>query len=193
MMTLLTLCLEFMKVGLFTIGGGLAALPFLTQMIETRGWFDAEMLANMVAISESTPGPLGINMATYVGYVVSGIPGAVLASLSVILPSIIIVILLSLVFSRFKENRVVRYVFTALRAAVTGLILSAGVSMLQMSLYKAPAEGTNAAGAFAGIQWIGVGVFVVFLALMHLKPLKKLHPIVFIGLGAVVGVVLQLS
>lgn len=184
-MILWQVCWEFFKVGLFTIGGGLAALPFLTQMAERTGWFTLERLSNMIAISESTPGPLGINMATYVGYIVAGVPGGILASLAMLLPSVIIVMLVSRVLTQFQQNRLVGYVFTSLRAAVTGLIMAAGYTLISMSVYSG--------GGLAGMDWLSLAVLAVFVALMQLRKLQKLHPIVFIAAGAVVGIVLKLG
>lgn len=188
-MILLQVCWEFFKIGLFTVGGGLATLPFLTQLSARTGWFTLERLSNMVAISESTPGPLGINMATYVGYHVAGISGGILASLSMIAPSFVIVILISRVISQFQESRLVQNVFTALRAAVTGLIMAAGYSLISMSVYK----GATGTMVFADIQWLSVAVLLIFLVLTQLRPLKKMHPIAFIAAGAVVGILLRLS
>ena len=143
----------------------------------------------MIAIAESTPGPLGVNMATYVGYSVSGIPGAVLASLALIVPSLIIIPLLARAFSQFKENRWVQYAFSALRAAVTGLIISAGITLLKGVLYSGQAAS---ASFFSGIRWLEVLAFAVFMVMTHLKLLKKVHPVAFIALGALVGIVFKL-
>ena len=91
-MIYLLLFWEFFKTGLFAVGGGLATLPFLTQMsVSHPDWFTTQMLADMIAVSESTPGPIGVNMATYVGYTVAGIPGAIVATCSLVLPSLIII------------------------------------------------------------------------------------------------------
>ena len=95
-MIYLRLFLEFFKAGLFAVGGGLATLPFLSNMATSTGWFTHSQLADMVAVSESTPGPLGVNMATYVGYTVKGVPGAVIATLGLITPSVIIILIIAL-------------------------------------------------------------------------------------------------
>ena len=155
---LLTMCIEFFKTGLFAVGGGLATLPFLTQMQEKYGWFTAEELANMIAVGESTPGPIGVNMATYVGFSSFGVLGGLLATLSLVLPSLIVIMLIAKAMDKYQKNPLVQNMFAFMRPAVAGLIAAAG--------------------------------FAVLLFALHYKPLKKLHPIVFIAIGAVVGVVL---
>lgn len=188
MSELLILCWEFFKTGLFAVGGGLATLPFLTQMsIDHPHWFSQEMLADMVAVSEATPGPVGVNMATYVGYTVAGIPGALLATFSLILPSVIIILLVAKALQKFKENKLVQDAFFGLRPAVTGLIAAAGFSVLAMALVS-----NGAYSLFGLLDWRACLLFFVLLAASQIKPLKKLHPIVYIGVSAVVGVVFGL-
>ena len=184
MSNLLLMCFEFFKMGLFAVGGGLATLPFLTQMQEKYGWFTAEELANMVAVGESTPGPIGVNMATYVGFDNHGVLGGVLATLFLVLPSLIVIMLIARALDKYQKNQLVQNMFAFMRPAVAGLIAAAGFSVMKIAMFKA--------GAFslAAIDWLAVALFAVMLVLMHLKPLKKLHPIVFIAAGAVVGVVL---
>ncbi|MBQ1999797.1 MAG: chromate transporter, partial [Spirochaetales bacterium] len=107
MKLLLLLYLEFFKVGLFSIGGGLATIPFLQELSIKYGWFDQKLFTDMIAISESTPGPIGVNMATYVGYHTAGIPGGIISTLGLISPSIIIILLIACLLTQFKENRYV--------------------------------------------------------------------------------------
>ena len=187
MMELLTLCFEFFKTGLFAVGGGLATLPFLTQMQQKYGWFTAEDLANMIAVSESTPGPIGVNMATYVGYMTKGIPGALTATLSLVLPSLIIILIVAKAMDKYQNSPLVQNMFAFMRPAVTGLIAAAGFSVLKISLFKA-----GAATFFAGIDWLAVALFIVLLVLTQVKKLKKIHPIAYIAAGAVVGILLQM-
>ena len=125
-MQLLTLIVEFFKTGLFAVGGGLATLPFLSRMGEIYGWFTKEELANMIAVSESTPGAIGVNMATYVGYAQGGILSALLATLSLIAPSIIVICIIAGMLEKFQNSRVVQDAFSFIRPAVTGLIAAAG-------------------------------------------------------------------
>ncbi|MBE5769039.1 MAG: chromate transporter [Clostridiales bacterium] len=181
---LLTICLEFFKTGLFALGGGLATLPFLSQMQQTYGWFSAEELANMIAVGESTPGPIGVNMATYVGYSASGVAGALTATLSLVLPSLIVVCLIAGVLDKFQKNRYVENAFSVIRPAVTGLIAVAGLTVVKIALF------VDGQVAFAALDWKAVALFVVLSAAVMIPKLKKLHPVVFILAGAVMGVVL---
>lgn len=183
MMELLTICLEFFKTGLFAVGGGLATLPFLTQMQEKYGWFSAEDLANMIAVSESTPGPIGVNMATYVGYMTKGIFGGLMATLFLVLPSLIVILIVARAMDKYQKNLIVQNMFTFMRPAVVGLIAAAGYAVLKITLFQ---ESQTILGS---VNWIAVVLFIVLLVLLHLKPLKKLHPIVFILVGAVCGIV----
>ena len=106
-MMLLRLFREFFQTGLFAVGGGLATLPFLSRMADTTGWFTHSQLADMVAVSESTPGPIGVNMATYVGFLTAGVPGAIAATLGLVMPSILIILLIAAFLRSFRENRLV--------------------------------------------------------------------------------------
>ena len=138
-MIYLQLFLEFFKTGLFAVGGGLATLPFLSQMADKTGWFTQGNLADMIAISESTPGPIGVNMATYTGFITAGIPGAVVATLGLITPSIIIILIIAGFLKQFRENKYVDAVFYALRAASTAFIAAAGLNVVKIALLNIPA------------------------------------------------------
>jgi chromate transporter len=131
---LLRLVYEFAKTGLFSVGGGLATLPFLYEMSDKTGWFSHADIADMIAVSESTPGPMGVNMATYVGFTVGGVPGAVVATLGLICPSIIVIVIVASVLDRFRGNKYVEYVFYGLRPASTGLIAAACWGVVVISL-----------------------------------------------------------
>ena len=184
-MMLLILCVEFFLTGLFAVGGGLATLPFLAQMsVRHPEWFSQKMLANMVAVSESTPGPIGINMATYVGFTVGGIPGAVLATLSLTLPSIVIILIIARMLERYRSNPLVNSIFPVLRPVVTGLIAAAAFSLLRLILVS---------GSVGNFQWLNLVLVLAFFAACMANPLKKVHPIVFILAGAVMGVLLKLN
>ena len=185
-MELLTMCIEFFKTGLFAVGGGLATLPFLTQMQQNYGWFTAEELANMIAVGESTPGPIGVNMATYVGYTTYGIIGGICATLFLVLPSIIVILIIAKAMDRYQKSPLVQNMFAYMRPAVAGLIAAAGYSVLKIALFR------QADTFLASISWIAVALYAVLVVLIHLKPLKKLHPIVFIAVGAVVGIILKM-
>jgi chromate transporter len=182
-MILLRLYFEFFKTGLFAIGGGLATLPFLQDISVRTGWFTQAQLSDMIAVSESTPGPMGVNTATYVGFTTAGVPGSICATLGLITPSIIIILLVALSLKAFRNNKYVEAAFYGLRPASTGLIAASGLSVLVMVLWNS--DG----GAFLRcIQWKGVVLFAVLLVLTRwFPPTKKLHPIFFILGSAVVG------
>ena len=183
MSDILWLLFEFFKAGLFAVGGGLATLPFLARMSESHPtWFTTEMLANMVAISESTPGPLGVNMATYVGYTVAGVPGGIIATLSLVAPSVIIIMLIYKVLQQYKNNPTVESVFTGLRPAVTGLIAAAGFSVFRMAVLTGPKDSV-----FTMVSWKALILFAILFAGTQWKKTRGLHPILFIAAGAVAG------
>ena len=197
MTTLLRLYWEFFKTGLFAVGGGMATLPFLKDIGETTGWYTYSDLMNMLAVSESTPGPIGINMATYVGFTVGGVPGAVIATIGEVAPSIIVVLIVAAMLKKFRDSKYVQNAFYGLRPASTGLIGAACVSVIFEVLTCvriASADGS----LLNSIQLTGGSIFnlrelalaAVLLVLTNwVKPTKNLHPIVFIALSAVVGVV----
>jgi chromate transporter len=187
-MILLRLFWEFFKTGLFAVGGGMATLPFLYDMSARTGWFTQARLADMIAVSESTPGPIGVNMATYVGFETAGIPGAVVATLGLICPSIIIIILIARVLKQFRESKTVDAVFYGLRPCSIALIAAAGLLVARVTFLNqdAPAAGFNPAEL---LRWKELLLAAVLLVLTRfVKPLKKLHPVVFIALSAAVGI-----
>lgn len=191
-MILLRLFWEFFQIGLFSVGGGLATLPFLYNLGARSGWFTAEQVADMLAVSESTPGPIGVNMATYVGFTSAGIAGSIIATLGLITPSIIIILLVAAAMKAFRNNRYVEAAFYTLRPASTGLITAAGWSVIMLVLVNT--ELYKATGVLTDLfRWKNVILFLVIWTLTNLvKPVKKLHPIVFIALAAVCGVVFKL-
>ncbi len=189
MMLYLQLFWEFFKTGLFAIGGGMATIPFLYEMSDATGWFTRNDLANMIAVSESTPGPIGVNMATYVGFVsgmneggiVNALLGAVTATLGLIAPSIIVILIIAAVLKSFRDNKYVSRAFYGLRPASTGLIAAAGISVAASNLITIAPFTVN---------WKGIILAAVLWLLTNkIKQTKNLHPIVFIALSAVVGIV----
>ncbi|MBQ4425681.1 MAG: chromate transporter [Lachnospiraceae bacterium] len=187
-MILLRLFFEFFKTGLFAIGGGLATLPFLREMSETTGWFTQTELLDMVAVSESTPGPIGVNMATYVGFTTAGIPGAVIATLGLITPSVIIVLIVAGFLKRFKDSKVVAAVFGGLRPASTALIAAVLLSLVVMNFWNQTLF--DAQGLFAALKWKHLLLAGVIFA--GTKVFKKWHPAIFLLAGAAAGIVFSL-
>lgn len=179
-MIYLALFYEFFKVGLFSIGGGLATLPFLYKLAERRpDWLTVQTIADMIAISESTPGPIGINMATYAGYQVAGVFGGIIATLGEVAPSIIIIVIIAKFLAEFDKNPLVKHAFYGLRAAVVGLITFALLKLLSATLL-----------AGGSINYLNTGLYLVFVALVLV--FKKAHPLVWILLGAAIGLILRL-
>ncbi len=186
-MIYLTLFYEFFKVGLFSIGGGVATIPFYMELADKYDWLTTQMLTDMIAVSESTPGPIGINLATYAGFRAAGIPGALVATFSEVLPSFIILVLIAKALERYKENALVSSTFSGIRPAVAGLIAAAGWSVMRVALFTAPSGSSLFTTLLScDIKWLVL--FCALLALMQIKPLKKLHPIVYIVFSAVVGI-----
>ena len=183
-MIYLQLFYEFFKTGLFAIGGGMATLPFLYDMAGRTGWFTAAQIADMLAVSESTPGPIGVNMATYVGFASAGPLGALVATLGLITPSIIVILIVAAFLKSFRDNRYVNAAFYGLRPASTAMVASAGITVVLSALLHEGATG------LAAVDWKAAALAAVLLVLTRwVKPTKKLHPIVFILASAVVGVV----
>jgi chromate transporter len=186
-MILLRLFFEFAKTGLFAVGGGLATIPFLQDMGAKTGWFTAKELSTMIAVSESTPGAMGINMATYVGFETAGIPGAIIATLGLIFPSIVVIIIIAGFLQKFRQSKVVDAVFYGLRPASTALIASAGLTVAAAVLITVGGEVSHV----LTVHWPALILAVAVFVCMKFTPLKKLHPIVFIAASALVGAVLQ--
>lgn len=187
-MILLQLFWEFFKTGLFSVGGGLATLPFLYDMGERTGWFTAQQVADMLAVSESTPGPIGVNMAVYTGYTTAGVAGSVCALVGLVLPSIIIIIAVAAFLKAFRENRYVAGAFYGIRPASTGLIAAAGLTVAgQVLLCTSAWEGWPR--FWTVIRW--ESCLLAALVILVSRKLPKLHPAVFILFCAVIGAVFR--
>jgi chromate transporter len=181
---LLILFGEFFKIGLFAVGGGLATLPFLYQLADRYDWLSYETIADMIAISESTPGAIGVNMATYAGFQAAGIAGAIIATLGLIAPSIIVILIVARMLTAFRDSPVVAAVFQGLRPAATGLIAAVGLGVILLSLYN------GAAPVWYGrIRWPELALFVLLFLLIY--RFKK-HPVWYILAAGAAGVVLGL-
>ena len=176
-MIYLQLFWEFFKTGLFALGGGMATVPFLFDIGARTGWFTASELADMIAISESTPGPIGVNMATYVGFRSAGVLGGIVATIGLATPSVIIILIVAKILSKFRNNPIVDTVFKYLRPAVIGLIMFALWQLVPLTFL----------GADRNILILPVIAFAVLL--FCLLKFKKVHPIVWIGVGAVFGII----
>ena len=192
-MIYLRLFWEFFKVGLFSVGGGLATLPFLYSLGAKTGWFSTADVANMLTVSESTPGPIGVNMATYAGFDCAGVLGGVVATLGLVTPSVIVIVLIAMALQAFRTNKYVDAAFYTLHPASTGLIAAAGWSVFALVLVNLDAYRASYQQADL-LQWKNLILFAVIWVLTNLvKPLNKLHPVVFLALAAVVCIVFRLG
>lgn len=214
-MILLLLFWKFFVIGLCALGGGLATLPFLEELGQETGWFSQEQLANMVAISESTPGALGVNMSTYIGYLVGyqefgnnvfmGFVGGCFATFGLVCPSILVILIICQFLNKFKDSKYVKWAFYGLRAASFGLICSAAYSVLEMSIIRPQAAKdafvninasnfwtdiwgslSDACLAFFDYKSLALALFLGFLIFKYKK-----HPILYIALAAVLGIIFQ--
>lgn len=185
----LRLFYEFFKTGLFAFGGGMATLPFLYSMSDATGWFTHGQLADMIAVSESTPGPIGVNMATYVGFTTGGIPGAIIATLGLVAPSIIVILIIARVLEAFRQNKYVDAVFYGLRPCSVGLIAAAGMLVVKIAMFNFDLYGqTGALADLFNFRALALAAALVVLT-RFVKITKKLHPIVFIAASAAVGII----
>jgi len=193
MSLLLKLFYEFFKTGLFAVGGGMATVPFLYSMSDKTGWFTYNQLADMIAVAESTPGPIGVNMATYVGFTTAGVVGALVATMGLITPSIIVILIVASILQKFRENEIVNSAFYGLRPCSVGLIATACVLVMKTSLLDM--DMYNQTGVFMdAIKWPLIVMAVIFYILTNYVPkVKKFHPIVFLLASAVIGIVFNFS
>ena len=187
-MKLLLLMYEFFKTGLFSIGGGLATLPFLYEMSNRYpAWFSHADIADMIAISESTPGAIGINMSTYAGYRAAGIPGGILATLALAAPCVIIILIIARFLARFRQSSLVEGAFYGLRAASIAMISAAGLNVAKIALFKMDALSS---GAGLGAFFIWKALLLAALIFVGQKKLKW-SPVIFLALSAVAGIVFK--
>ncbi len=178
-MIYLRLFIEFFQVGLFSIGGGLATLPFLYNMADTTNWFTRADVSNMIAISESTPGAIGVNMATYAGYQCAGVLGGIIATLGLVTPCIIIILLIARILSKFKNNPLVDKAFFGLRPASLAMIAAAGAGVCQVALFR---------GTTLFVPGIILGLFIYILSKK-----TKLGVVGLIGIGALAGILFRFA
>ncbi len=174
----------FFKIGLFTVGGGLAALPLLQSEAITRNWVTDAQFADMVAISESTPGPIGINMATYVGFNQLGVLGSIVATLGMVAPSIIIICIIAKFLHRFSENKTVKGIFFGLRPAAVGLISAAAFNIALIALFDIDLfRSTKSLADLFNLK--AIAMFAVF---MYATNKWKHHPVFYIVIAGVIGI-----
>ncbi len=187
-MIYLQLFFEFFKTGLFAIGGGLATIPFLNEMADRLGWFTKEFLGNMIAVAESTPGPIGVNVATYAGFTTSGILGALTSTIGLVTPSVIIILIIGAMLDKFKDNPFVTRAFYGIRPMVVGMIAAVALSLIGSAILK-----TDIAVDFRQLlSLIDWRAFVLFFAFLFATNKWKLHPIFYIVIAGVLGAVLKL-
>jgi chromate transporter len=199
MIRLVLLLINFCRIGLFSIGGGLATLPFIFELADHAGtswifegwdWLNREMVGNVLAIAQSLPGPGGINFGAYLGFhygVANGfnpVLGASLCAVGLVIPCVIIICIIARAMKAFQESPIVKSLFQGFRPAAAGLLSSAGLGAIMVSLWN-----RNAAVWYGYVNWLPLGIFIVLFVLIHRI---KLHPIVFIAAAGVLGVVLGL-
>lgn len=184
-MIYLTLFYEFFKIGLFSIGGGMATLPFLMDLTTKYDWYTKSELTNMIAISESTPGPVGINMSTYAGYQAAGILGAIVSTCSMVVAPVIIIIIVARFMEKFYNNPSVQAIFYGVRPAVAAAIGFAVWGLIEITLFTVSDTGYQP-------NWIAIGLCIAVFLLLQVKKLQGLHPLWWMVGGAVIGVLLKL-
>jgi len=188
-MILLQLFFEFFKVGLFSVGGGLATLPFLYNLSNTTAWFTHSDVTNMIAIAESTPGAIGVNMSTYAGYLTAGIPGGVIATVGLVAPSIIIILVIANLLDKFQDNQYVQSAFFGLRPASLAMISAAGVSVVKVALIDVNAF--EASGQIGDLLMVPGLILAAVLYVLSKK--TKWNLVVLLAISAVIGVVFHFA
>ena len=193
-MLYLQLFFEFFKTGLFAVGGGMATLPFLYDISDMTNWFTHAQLADMIAVSESTPGPIGVNMATYVGYLTGGgALGAIVATLGLITPCVIIILIVAAFLKAFRDSKYVAGAFYGLRPASTALITAAGLAVVKISFFDTKVF-SDLGSILRSTKWEAVALAAVLVVLTRYTPkVKNWHPIIFIGISAVIGAVFRFA
>jgi len=187
---LFLLSFDFFCTGLFAVGGGLATIPFLQRMGARRGWFSQAQLANMIALADVAPGPIGPNMAAFVGYSVAGLPGAALAVFALTLPNISIDLAIASLLDRFRRSALMAHLMKIIRPAGAGLICAAAFSLIQISIIRPDAVWSlhEPLGWLQNFDWRCIALYAALLPFAFWKKLKKVHPIAYIATGAIVGI-----
>lgn len=187
-MTYIYLFVEFFKTGIFAIGGGLATLPFLFDIAERYPWFDHAMLLDMIAVAESTPGPIGVNVATYAGFTTAGLLGGIIATFGLILPSYIVIVIVAQFLAKFSHSPIVKSVFYGIRPAATGMIAAAGFSVFRSTLlFLDHFEGIDTI-----LKIFNLPAILLFAILYYLYVKFNKHPVFYIVGAAVIGIIFKL-
>jgi chromate transporter len=189
MMMLLELFWIFFKIGLFSFGGGYAMIPLIQNEIVSRGWLSAETFANIIGIAEMTPGPIAINMATFVGYKTIGFFGSVMATMGVAMPSLLLILLISKVFFKYQNHPLKKAIFYGMRPVIVGLILSAAYFIAETSIFTIKPDGSFAA-LLLSIDWVSAGIAV--LTIVCIKK-YRIHPIIQLGIGGAIRVAFKFA
>lgn len=196
-MTLIKLMYEFMKTGLFSVGGGLATLPFLYEMSDKTGWFSHADIADMIAVSESTPGAIGINMSTFAGFKTAGVLGGIAATVALALPSILIILIIARFLRRFGKSKLVEGAFYGLRPASIAMITAAGLNVARVALVNISALNLSGnifekAADFFIWKAILLGVLIFIAPVIAQRKLNlKLNPVLLIAVSAIVGIIFK--
>ncbi|MCQ2506970.1 MAG: chromate transporter [Lachnospiraceae bacterium] len=187
---------EFFKAGLFAVGGGLATIPFLYEMADKYDWFTKEELLDMIAVSESTPGPIGVNMATFAGFRMGGIAGALCATLGLVAPAFIVIIIVVKFIEKNKDNPVLKKVMDGLKPAVTALVLVTALNIFNEVFFIKGAKNFLKNPSIDLFNYKSLILFIVIFGIRYAfsknKKLKKLHSSVWVLVGAVLGIVLKM-
>lgn len=186
-MIYIKLFIEFIKIGLFAVGGGMATFPFLQELSDKYQWITSEQLLDMIAVSESTPGPIGINTATFTGYHVGGILGGITATAGIVTPSIIIIVIIAHYFMRFHKQPMVRAGFYGLRPAVVGLIGAAGFEVAKVALFNI----SQYMASYNVLELFNVKAILLFAVSLYLIYKYKKHPILYLIGAAIIGIIFK--
>lgn len=184
--TLLSLFWEFFKIGLFAVGGGPATLPYLMELTNRFDWYSMEELTTMIAVSESTPGPLGLNMSTYAGFETLGLFGGLVSTLGLVIPSVIIICIIAKFLENFNENKFVKGAFAGIRPAVCAVIAASVYNVCKVSLFSSEATGYIP-------YWKTIVLCIVVFALLQVKKLSKFHPALWLLIAAIIGIVFKFA
>ncbi len=184
-MIFLLLCFEFAKIGLFSFGGGYATLPFLYHMSEVYGWFSPQELSQMLAISSITPGPVGLNVATFAGFKTAGISGSICATMSIMLPSFFMVLIISKMLKKFSDSPVLTSIMYALRPVCAAMLAAVALRLFMESVVK---FGTLSDFTLKNIDF---KAFLLFIILLIVSLKVKKDPLIYLAFGAIAGILLH--